>query len=91
MGIWTTIKGYLTAILTGLIALLSAFAFYQKYKADSKEEEIDELENQIQANDINHEIKNFEAINRERKDIADEKLNKELDDLNIKLNGTYDI
>jgi len=81
IGLWTTIKGYLTAILAGFIALLGAFAFYQKHRADGKEEEVDELERQLEANGYNYEIKEFEAINKERKDHAETKL----DDIDIRI------
>jgi len=81
------IKKYLYAFFATLGALLGGFALYQKKRADHNAEEIDELEKQLEANGYNYEVKNFEAINRERKDVADAKLDKELDDLDRKLNG----
>jgi len=84
---FSALKQYLYAFLGVIGALLAGLAFYQKKRADHNAEEIDELENEIQSNDINNEVKNFEAINRERKDIADAKLDKAFDDLDTKLNG----
>jgi len=74
-------------ILAAIVAIFGGYGYIQKKRADRKDEKIDELENEMQANDINNEVKNFEAINRERKDVADAKLDKELDDLDRKLNG----
>jgi len=84
---FTIIKSYLNAILAGLFAILAGAALYQKHRADSKDEKIDDLESEMQANDINNEVKEFQAINKERKDVADEKLDKALDNLDNKLNG----
>jgi len=81
------LKQYLYTFFAMMGALLAGFAIYQKKRADSKEEKISELEDEMQANDINNEVKNFEAINRERKDIADAKLDEAFDDLDHKLNG----
>jgi len=89
--IWVTIKSYLNLILAGLFALITGGFFYQKHRANKKDDKINDLKEEMQADDINNEIKNFEAINRERKDTADEKLDKELNDLDHKLNdnSTY--
>jgi len=85
---FSALKQYLYAFFTMVGALLAGFAIYQKKRADSKEDKISELENEMQTNDINNEVKNFEAINRERKDVADAKLDKALDDIDRKLNGS---
>jgi len=84
---FNVLKQYFYAFIAMIGALLAGFAIYQKKRADSKENKISELEEEMQTNDINNEVKNFEAINRERKDAADEKLDKALDDLDTKLNG----
>jgi len=84
---FNALKQYLHTFFAMIGVLLAGFAIYQKKRADSKEDKISELENEMQSNDINNEVKNFEAINRERKDIADAKLDKAFDDLDTKLNG----
>ena len=87
---WTTIKAYINIIIAGLVAFLGAVAYYYKSKAERKAQEIDELENQIQANDVNHEIKNFEAINTERKKATEDKIDaKNNDTKTLNPNSTY--
>jgi len=84
---FTTIKQYIYAFIAMIGTFLMVFAIYQKKRADRKDEKIDDLESEMQANDINNEIKNFEAINRERKDVADAKINEIHNDPDRKLNG----
>lgn len=71
---FSTIKSYLTAFVAFVIIVLSGGLFYQKKRADRNAEKIDDLEDEIQANDITNEVKNFEAINREHKKAVDEKI-----------------
>lgn len=70
---FTVIKNYVYAFVAFLIATLAGALFYQKKRADHNAEKIDDLEDEIQANDITNEVKNFEAINREHKKAVDEK------------------
>jgi len=74
-------------ILTTIATLFGGYAYIQKKRADYNAKEADELEKQLETNGYNYEVKEFEAINKERKDVADAKLDKEFDDLDNKLNG----
>lgn len=80
-------KTILMFILTAIATLFGGYALIQKKRADKKEQESDELEKQLEVEGYNYEVKNFEAINKERKDVADDKLDKEFDNLDHKLNG----
>jgi len=85
---FSALKQYLYTFFAMIGVLLAGFALYQKKRADNKENKISELEDEMQVNDINNEVKNFETINRERKDIADAKLDEALDAIDRKLNGS---
>ena len=66
------IKFYFQVFIGIFVAGLGAYGYAQKKRADHNAIEINELENQIQANDINNEVKEFQVINRDRKERADE-------------------
>ena len=74
MGFFTSIKQYIYAFVAFIIVTLTGALYYQKKRADRNAEEIDELEEEIQANDVTNEVRNFEAINKERKKATDEKI-----------------
>lgn len=86
---FTAIKNYIYTFVAVIMLTLSGALFYQKKRADRNAQEIDYLENEIQANDITNEVKNFEAINRERKEIADEKI--KTTHTHIEPNTTYSL
>lgn len=71
---FSTIKGYLYTFIAFVFILLSGAFFYQKKRADSKAQEVEDLEDEMQANDITNEVKSFETINKERKEGTDEKV-----------------
>ncbi len=71
---FTSIKNTIYAFVAFIIVTLAGALFYQKKRADRNEQEIDDLENEIQANDITNEVKNFQSVNKERKRVADEKI-----------------
>lgn len=71
---YTTIKSYIVAFVALVIVALYGRNSYNKRRADRKAKEVEDLETEIQANDINHEVKNFEAVNIERKENTDEKI-----------------
>lgn len=70
----TLIKKYLYTAIAFVFLLLSGGLMYQKKRADRNAKKVDELEDEIQANDITNEVKNFEAVNLERKERTDEKI-----------------
>jgi len=67
-------------VLFGLLKIQSS-------RIEEAKEEMEELERQIELNQQNDEVKEFQAINKIRKDIADEKLDKALDEPDVKLNS----
>lgn len=87
---FTTIKSYLYAFVAFVMVTLAGALFYQKKRADHNAQEIDDLENEIQANDITNEVRNFQSVNKERKRVADEKIN-ESSDTRIEPNTTYSL
>lgn len=89
MNFFTSMKQYLYAFVALVIVTLSGALFYQKKRADRNAEEIDDLENEIQANDITNEVKNFQAVNKERKKGTDEKIETTPTPSNIEPNTTY--
>ena len=91
MMIFSTIKQYIIAGLGFIMLLLTGALFYQKKRADRNAQEIEDLENEIQANDITNEVRNFQNINRERKDHADEKINDADTHTHIEPNTTYSL
>lgn len=74
-------------ILTAIATLFGGYAYVQKKRAEHNAKEIDELEDQMQSNDINNEVKEFQAINTERRDVADEKLDETDNNTNHRLNA----
>ncbi len=75
MGFLTGVKDYIIAFLAFVILALFGRGAYHKYRADKNAQKVDDLEDEIQANDITNEVKNFEAVNRERKERTDENIN----------------
>jgi len=84
---FTIIKQYVYAFIAMIGAFLMGFALYQKKRADRKDEKIDSLESEMQANDINNEVKNFEAINKTKAEYTQRKTDEAFDELDHKLNG----
>jgi len=84
---FTIIKQYIYAFIAMLGTFLMGYAYIQKKRADRKDEKIDDLESEMQANDINNEVKNFEAINRTKAEYTERKTDEAFDELDHKLNG----
>lgn len=90
--IFGTIKQWGIAIVGVIILVLAGSTVYQKKRADRKEEEVDELEDQIAYSEHAHTVKDFEAINKERQGEADEKIKNIDDDTpSVKPNTTYSL
>jgi len=86
---FTSIKQYIYAFFAFIIVTLSGLLFYQKRRADRNAREIDDLENEIRANDITNEVRNFKNINKERKDRSSEKIKDKPTPSTIEPNTTY--
>lgn len=91
MGIFANIKQAVYALVAFVIVTLTGALYYQKKRADRNAQEIGDLEQEIQANDITNEVKNFQEVNKERKEVASEKIKKEPTTSTIRPNTTYSL
>lgn len=62
-------------VLTTIIVILGGYGYYSKYKVKSLKEEVIDLEAENIRLEQLLKIKPFEAVNRDRKDKANEEIN----------------
>ena len=75
------VKNYIIVFLTFVASVFAGLAMYNKKQSDSKDEEIDQLKQKNAKQSTDDEVKNFEAIDIERKEHTDEEIHELSDDI----------
>ena len=76
-------------VLLTIIVILGGYGYYSKYKVKSLREEVIELGTEITRLEQLLKVKPFEAVNRDRKERANEEINATISNDDSILNGTY--
>lgn len=76
-------------VLTTIIVILGGYGYYSKYKVKSLREEVINLETEIIRLEELLKVRPFEAVNRDRKERANEEINSTINDDNTINDGTY--
>ena len=78
-------------VLVTIIVILGGYGYYSKYKVKSLKEEVIELETENTRLEELLKIKPFEAVNRDRKERANEEINATISNSNSIPDDTYSL
>ncbi len=84
-----SIERIIIYILTAIIVILGGYGFYSKYKVKSLREEVVHLETENTRLEQLLRIKPFEAVQRDRKEKANDEINSTINDGSNIADGTY--
>lgn len=76
-------------VLISIIVILGGYGYYSKYKVKSLREEVINLETEITRLEQLLKVKPFEAVNRDRKEKANEEINSTISNDNSIADGVY--